>query len=96
MKQVIIQFFPPNKDVNGNMPYESSNSLGYISNICTSLSKSDENTSVFGQYCLLLDLSTELHILSRLVVHAEKGGVSYRIAYLENEVKWDSFSPKGQ
>lgn len=87
-KYAILQIFEPKKDSQGNIPYDASQALGKISNACRSLSKNGENTCALGEYAWIFDLSTDMHMLSRLTFFAESGMLSYRVAFLDEKLPW--------
>jgi hypothetical protein len=92
MKQAILQIFRPEKDSQGSIPHEASQALTEISHIYKdrhrNLGNTDANLEALGENCWLLDLGTEVHTLSLFVTAAERGCLSYRIAFLDEKPDW--------
>jgi hypothetical protein len=93
MQQVILQKFPPQKDAQGNIDHEKSSAVNRILSISTDLSKSDENTSLLGQYTWIFRMDTQLHTLSGLVNLAQNADISYRVAFVE-DLEWIDYGFK--
>lgn len=98
MKQAILQIFRPERDSHGSIPHEASQALDEISHIykdqCRNLGNTGENLEALGENCWLLDLGTEVHTLSLFVTAAERGHLSYRIAFLDEKLDWIPYGKK--
>ncbi|WP_415878133.1 hypothetical protein [Methylomonas sp. TEB] len=95
-KYAILQIFKPEKDSYGSIPHGASQSLNEISRIykdrCRNHENTGENLDMLGENCWLLGLDTEVHTLSLFVTAAERGCLSYRIAFLDEKLPWMSYN----
>lgn len=94
MKQAILRIYYPEPQPQGGITHDQSQAMTKIQDIAKEQCEHAEDLEVLGEYVWLLKLETHLPILGRLVAIAEFYGISYKVAYLDDELRWDSFNPK--
>jgi len=91
MKQAILQVFPPKKDSQGSITHKESQALSNISGKAKDSLKRIEGFEQLGDYAWLCPLETGLHAISEIVCLADLGGLSYRVAFMDNELQWMTY-----
>jgi hypothetical protein len=94
MKQAILQILPPQKDAQGSITHKESQALSKISDKARDSLKRIEGFEQLGEYAWLCPLETSLQTLSEIVCLADIGGLSYRVAFMENELQWMTYDKK--
>jgi hypothetical protein len=92
LKSAILQVFPPKKDSQGSIPHKASQALGKISDKAKDSLKQIEGFEQLGDYAWLYPLETSLHTISEIVYLAGLGGLSYRVAFLDDELQWINYN----
>ena len=92
MRSAILQVFPPKKDSQGSIPHKASQALSNISGKAKDSLKRIEGFEQLGDYAWLCPLETGLHAISEVVCLADLGGLSYRVAFLDNKLNWTNYN----
>lgn len=92
MKSAILQIHYPKKNSEGYISHEQSKALSDISRIAKDSCLHVKGFEQLGEYAWLCQLETSLHILSGLVHLADKVDLSYRVAFLDDELQWMNYN----
>lgn len=93
MHSVILVAEAPEHRSDNSIPHEASHAIQAAEQLYKEHGSTYAGIQRLGVYAWLLPLRDGLPFLNLLASIYHKGGLSYRVLYLEKEPDWHSFSP---